>query len=90
MPIWIVIMVLGAAGTGFIFLKARRMESKATLIKVKQGHKSVRKAAKAVAAVPSIVVTEPVLTSTEEITMSRDIPSSIAKDLAAIMENKDV
>jgi len=39
-------MVLGAAGTGFLFLKARQMESKNTLKKVKEGHKSVKKAAR--------------------------------------------
>ncbi len=90
MPIWIVIMVLSAAGTGFIFLKARQVNRANTLKTVKQGHKSVRKAAKAVAAVPSTVITEPVLTSTEQISMSQDVPSSIAEDLAKIMENKGV
>ena len=90
MPLWLVIMVLGAAGTGFIFLKAHGANRANTLKTVKQGHKSVRKAAKAVAAVPTTVITEPVLTSTEEISMSQDVPSAIAKDLAEIMENKGV
>ena len=90
MPLWLVIIVLGTAGAGFAFMKARQIEGKATLKKVKEGHKSVKKAAKAVAAVPSTVITEPPLTSTEEIIMSQDMPSAIAKDLAAIMEKKDV
>jgi len=83
-------MVLGAAGTGFLFLKARQMESKNTLKKVKEGHKSVKKAAKAVAAIPSTVVVEPPLTSEKEINMSQDIPSAIARDLEEVLKEKEL
>lgn len=89
MPLWAVIMFVGAGFCGWCFLKAREMESKNTLKKVKEGHKSVKKAAKAVADRPStIVVTEPV-TSLEEVNMSRDKPSKVAAELEEILKKKE-
>lgn len=89
MPLWIVIMVLGATGCGWLFLKTRGMENKATLRKVKEGHKSVKKAARHTAKRPSgVEVTQPV-TSEEEINLSADMPSIIAKEIEAIFERKE-
>lgn len=86
MPLWLVIMVLGLAGCGFLFLKARETEKGQTLKKVKQGHKSVRKAARAVAKRPS---TQPVYmapTSTEEVGMSQSLADAVVRDLEEILE----
>ena len=53
MPLAIIIMVIGAAGAGWVFLKARQLEGKNTLKKVKQGSKTVKKAAAHMAKQPS-------------------------------------
>lgn len=89
MHLWLIIMIAGATFTGWVFLKARQMEGKNTLKKVKAGHKSVKKAAKAVAARPSTVVEKPLNHSAEEISMSRDVPSKVASEIEAIQKAKE-
>lgn len=89
MPLWIIVMLAGATFTGWVFLKARQMESKNTLKKVKAGHKSVKKAAKTVAARPSTVEVKQPITSAEEISMSRDVPSKVASEIEAIQKAKE-
>lgn len=90
MPLSLVVMALGLAGCGFLFLKAREADRKNTLKKVKEGHKSVKKAAKHVAKQPSTVIPYAPPASEEEITLSKDFSSAVAKDLAEIMEKADL
>lgn len=89
MPLWIIIMLAGAAGTGWVFLKAREMEGKNTLKKVKAGHKSVKKAAAVAAARPSTVEVKEPVTSAEEISMSEGVPSKVASEIEAIQKAKE-
>lgn len=88
MPLWIIVMGLGATFCGWCFLKAREAESKNTLKKVKAGHKSVKKAARAAAQRPSTVVEKQPVTSAEEISMSKDVPSKVASEIEAIQKEK--
>ncbi len=90
MPIWLVIMVLGAAGSGFAFLKARDMERKNTLKKVKAGHKDVKKAARRVVKRPSTVEPYEPLRSKEEVQISEDFSSRVARDLEEILKKANV
>ena len=88
MPLWLIVMLAGATGCGWLFLKTRGMENKATLRKVKEGHKSVIKAARHLAKQPSgVEVIQPV-TSKEEINLSADMPSILAKEIEEILERK--
>jgi len=88
MPLWLVIMVAGAAGTGFLFLKAREIERAAPYKKIKQSQKNVKKAAKAVAARPSTLAVHEPLTSTEPVQMSKDMASKVAADIEEVMSKK--
>ncbi len=90
MPLWLVIVVLGAAGSGYLLLKAREAEKVNVLKRIKRGHKSVRKAAKHVAKQPSTVVPYVPPSSRETITLSKDFSGTVAKDLEEIMEKKDL
>lgn len=88
MPLWAVIFILGAAFSGWCFLKAREADSKNTLKKVKAGHKSVMKAARAAAARPSTIVEKEVNSSSKEVNMSRDVPSKVAAEIEEIQKRK--
>jgi len=85
MPLWLVIMVIGGAGCSWAFLKARSMEKSQTLKKVKEGHKSVKKAAKHLAAQPSGVIVASPDTSREKVNFSEDSPSRLAREVAEIV-----
>lgn len=89
MPLWLVILALGAAGTGFLFLKAHQVDKANTLKKVKQGHKSVKKAAKAVAKRPSFMGEREPVPSTEEVNFSKDFPSAAARDIEEVLKKED-
>ena len=90
MPLWLIIMIAGAAGTGFIFLKAREAEKVNVLKRVKAGHKSVVKAAKHVAKQPSTMPVYERLSTGEKVQISPDLSGKVAKDLEEIMEKKDL
>ena len=53
MPLWLVIIIAGMTGCGFLFLKAREMEKVAPYKKVKMGSLTVKKAAVRAAKRPS-------------------------------------
>lgn len=88
MPLWIVIMVLGATGCGFLFLKARGIETKATYKKVTGRTKTVRQAAKKVAKRPTEDEELAPLPSEEPVYMSRDVPSMKVSELEELMREK--
>lgn len=90
MPLWAVIIFVGAGFCGFVFLKAREADAKNTLKKVKEGHKDVRKAAKHVAKQPSTVAPYVPPTSQEEVQISGDLSSAVARDLEEIMKRKEL
>lgn len=88
MPLWFVIMALGATGCGWVFLKARQMEAEQVKRKVKEGSKDVKAAAKHVAKQPSgVKVIEPV-TSEKEVNFSGDISGKMAKELEEILRRE--
>lgn len=82
-------MFVGAGASGWVFLKARGMENKATLKKVKEGHKDVISKAKAAAKRPSGVPVMGPDTSEEEVNMSLARPSRVAKELEMILKSKE-
>lgn len=88
MPLWIVIMVLGASGCGFLFLKARETERQAIHKKITGRSKTVEKAAKRLAAQPSGVVELAPVTSEGEVNLSRDMPGILAREIAEIVEKQ--
>ena len=90
MPLWLVIVVLGAVGSGYLLLKAREAEKVNVLKRIKAGHKSVVKAAKHVAKQPTTVVPYVPTTSAEQVQISPDLSSRVAKDLEEIMEKKEL
>ena len=90
MPLWLVIMVAGAAGTGFLFLKAREIERAAPYKKIRRGNLTVKKAAKAVAARPSTLAVHEPLTSTEPVHMSKDLSTRVAEDIEEVMSKKGI
>ena len=90
MPLWLVIVVLGAAGSGYLLLKAREAEKVNVLKRIKAGHKSVVKAAKHVAKRPSTMPVYEPPSSAEQVQISPDLSSRVAKDLEEIMEKKDL
>lgn len=85
MPLWLVIMIAGATGCGYLFLKARESEVEATYKKVTGRSKTVRKAAGKAALRPSflnehaIAEKEP-KTSTEQVFMSRSSVDIVAEE----------
>lgn len=81
MKLWAWILIFGAAGCGWLFLKARQTEVAATYKKIGRRGKSIRKAAERLAAEPSgIEVVEPP-TSKARVSMSRSLADAVAKDL---------
>ena len=92
MPLWIVIMVLGAAGCGFLFLKAREQEAIQVRRKVKQGSKSVKAKAKQATGDIGMPPVEPheVLEAEQPVSMSRDVSSQVVKQLEEILKEKEV
>ena len=90
MPLWLVIMGLGAAGCGWLFLKARQTEVNATYKKIGGGgSKTVKKAAQKVANRPSTMPVEGPVSSKEPVNFSYGLPSVIVKDLEEIMRKKN-
>ena len=87
-PIWIVIMIAGATASGWVFLKARKMEAPAVMKKVERGQESVIKKARAVAKRPSGIPVAVADTSTEPIDMSIDMPGNVAKEIEEIVKRK--
>ena len=90
MPIWLIIMIAGVAGCGFLFLKAREIEKAAPYKKIKMGNRTVKKVAKQVAKKPSTMPVHEPLTSFEEINMSPDLASTVARDLEEVMRKKNL
>lgn len=83
MPLWLVIIIAGATGCGWLFLRAREMDAKHTLMKVKEGHKSVKKAAKHATGYigEPPVIPPPVLSAEEPVQMSKNVSNEIAEIL---------
>ena len=82
MPVWLVIMIAGATGCGWVFLKAKGMEASSTLKKIGGGgSKTVKKAAKKATGDIGMPPLEPceINTSREQINFSQDMPSVMAK-----------
>lgn len=88
MPLWLAIMAIGATGCGWLFLKARETDRQATHKKITGRAKTVEKAAKRSAARPSGVVVQAPIISEEEVNLSKDMPSDLAKAIAEIQEEK--
>ena len=88
MPLWLVIMIAGAAGSGFLFMKARQQEAVNVKKKVKKGRKDVIAAAKVVAARPDTMSGYRAKPSTETVHMSKDLSSRVAQDIEEVMERK--
>ena len=88
MPLWIVILFLGAGGSGFLFLKARQTEAVMVKKKIKQGSKSVRQAAKR--ATKPVEVPLRVPEAKHSISISEDRPSKIVREVEEIMKRKEV
>ena len=89
MPLAIVIMILGAAGCGWLFLKAREEEKAIPYKKLKRESLTVAKAAKKVAARPSTGTPVPVADfNIGEVGMSVDKSSKVATEVAEIQEAK--
>ena len=92
MPLWIVIMLLGAAGCGFLFLKAREQEAVNVKKRLKQGSKTLQDKAKKASGEIGMPPVEPyeILEAGQEVQMSRDTSSRLAKQLEEIMKEKGV
>ncbi len=88
MPLWLVIMIAGAAGSGFLFMKARQQAAVNVKKKVKRGRKDVIAAAKGVAKRPSTMPVSAAKTSTEEVHMSQDLSTRVAHDIEEVMRSK--
>lgn len=88
MPIWLVIMALGATGCGFLFLKARQIEGEQVKRKVKQGSKDVRIAARRSAARDTGIVPYEALRGSGEVTMSKDLSSRVVEEAEKILAEK--
>ncbi len=88
MPLWLIVIIAGAAGSGFLFMKARQQEAVNVKQKVKKGRKDVIAIAKSVAARPSEMPVSRTKTSTEAIHMSKDLSSRVAQDIEEVMRSK--
>lgn len=86
MPLWAVIMALGATFCGWVFLKAREQEKRNTLKKLKMPPRTMEKAVKKAAQRPSGVTVYEAPKSDKEVSASADLPSSIAKELEEILK----
>ena len=89
MPLAIVIMILGAAGCGWLFLRARRYEAADIRKETNRGSKNVKEAAKHLAKQPSGIEPYEVPTGKEKVQMSRDLLGQVARDLAEILEKEE-
>lgn len=90
MPLWIVILIAGATGCGFLFLKAREMEKAAPYKKLKRDNLTVAKAAKRVAARPSSVAVPVPDFNIEPVNISGDTASRVATEIEEIQKAKEV
>ncbi len=86
MPLWAVILFLGAASCGWLFLKARQQDAVNVKKKVKAGSKTVIAKAKKVAKADiSPIKPIDILEAEQPVAMSLDVSSKIAKQLEEIM-----
>ena len=92
MPLWMLIMLLGAAGCGWLFLKAREQEAVNVKKRLEQGSKTLKDKAKKASGEIGMPPVEPyeILEAEQEVQMSRDISSKVAKELEEIMKEKRV
>jgi len=80
MPLWIIILLGGATGCGFLFLKAREHEKAIPYKKLKRESLTVAKAARRAAGRPSTGVPVPVVDfNIEAVEMSRDRVGVVAQ-----------
>ena len=92
MKLWIVILILGAAGCGFLFLKAREFDAKSIRKRINKGDKSLKARAKRASGdIGELPIKPPeVLKAEQPVGMSLDPSSGIAKDLAEIMDKEGI
>ena len=88
MPLAIVIMILGAAGCGWLFLRAKRYEAADIRKEINKGSKNVKEVAKHLAKQPSGIGPYEAPTSKEKVQMSRDLSGQVARDIAEILEKE--
>ena len=84
-------MLLGAAGCGFLFLKAREQEAVNVKKRLKQGSKTLKDKAKRASGEIGMPPVEPykILEAEQEVQMSRDTSSRMAKQLEEIIRSKE-
>ena len=90
MPLWLLIMLIGAGGCGWLLLKAREQEAVNVKKRLKQGSKTLKDKAKKASGEIGMPPVEPyeILEAGQEVQMSRDASSKVAKQLEEIMKEK--
>lgn len=91
MRLWVVIMFLGAAGCGWLFLEARKFEAVNIKKKVKQGSKTVMEKARKASGFTGAPPVKPheILRAEQQVNMSKDVSTRVVEQIEEIMRNEE-